>query len=99
MLNLSLELYLIVILLIEKKIDINATDSNGFNCLLALCRHYSQNNLVDLVRLLIKSGIDVNHESANRDTVFTILQGRDDIQDKAELVQLLTQSGKKSTFP
>ena len=50
----------------DDSVNINATDSkDGMNALLKLCRHYEHDNLIELVRPLIKRGIDVTATDPN----------------------------------
>jgi ankyrin repeat protein len=52
-------------LLIEKNIDVNCKNNDGWNALLTLCRNYHKENLIDIVRLLIGKNIDVNCKNNN----------------------------------
>ena len=46
-------------------IDVNAADRNGANALMALCEKYEHDCIIDIVRLLVVHGTDIN--ATNRD--------------------------------
>jgi ankyrin repeat protein len=55
----------IVRLLIEKNIDVNCKQNDGWNALLTVCRNYDKDNLIDIVRFLIEKNINVNCKTNN----------------------------------
>ena len=44
-------------------IDVNAVNHNGINALMALCSNYKHDNIIDIVRLLVENGININATS------------------------------------
>jgi len=50
----------IVLLLLEKDIDVHVTDEFGDNAIMVLCANYKHDDLIHIVRLLVERGIDLN---------------------------------------
>jgi len=77
--------------LIEKGVDLNATNIEGDNALHLLCRHYpGKENLIDLVRLLVDAGIDVQSRTlGGSSAVHILLENEDEIENVFDVVQLL----------
>lgn len=56
--------------LIERGIDVNATDPDGLNALHNICLNYKRKNLIYLIRLLEENSIDLKGESKEGHTAF-----------------------------
>jgi hypothetical protein len=50
----------IIRLLFEKEMDVNFKNNEGWKALYLLCRYYERENLFQIVKLLLRRGIDVN---------------------------------------
>ena len=53
----------------DESVDVNVKSPEKLKPLLQLCSYYPHNNLIDLVRLLIKRGVDVNARTPEGFTV------------------------------
>lgn len=52
-------------MVVEYCADPCCTSKDGWNATLLLCQHYSGRDLIDLIRLLIERGVDVNYRDDN----------------------------------
>jgi len=57
----------LVQLLIENGADVTANTLDGYNALHILCRKYEPDNLINIVRIFIDKGVDVNMARIQRD--------------------------------
>jgi ankyrin repeat protein len=60
-----------------------------------LCRSYKNDNLIDIIRLLIKNGIDVNCKNIYRNNALTILCPIYKNENLIDVIKLLIKSGFK----
>jgi len=82
-------------LLISSKIDVNAvySDDEGCNVLHVIFNSYKGNDLLDLVRLLIGAGTDVNTLNGAGWNVLHVICNSYDGKDLLDLVRLLVEAG------
>ena len=69
--------------MIENGIDVNNKDNNGRNALRYLCEYHKNENLLDIIQLVIKYGIEVTSETLN---YFSKNYNK---EDRNEILQLL----------
>ena len=77
--------------LIEKKIDLNARNIEGYNALHLVCRHHPEKkNLIDLIRFLVDAGIDAQSRTLRGFSVIHILWEKEGkIGNVSDIIQLL----------
>ncbi|EFX82937.1 hypothetical protein DAPPUDRAFT_315977 [Daphnia pulex] len=83
----------IINLFVEKGIDFNCKDKNGFNALTLLCENYENENLIDIIRLFIQKGIDVNcKDEYGRNALILVCEnyGKENLID---IIRLLIENG------
>ncbi|KAI9557852.1 hypothetical protein GHT06_014602 [Daphnia sinensis] len=76
-------------LLIQRGIDVNATDYNERNALHHLCRQGSSSSLNDAIQLLIQHGTRV---ISNGNDALSLLRKNDRIRDKDEILKCLEEA-------
>ena len=76
-------------LLIEKNIDLNATDASFRSVLHILCAEYTGSNLLEIVRLLVQSGIKLYLKDDDNKTAYDIMIELASFPIDSEIVQLL----------
>lgn len=76
---------------IEKKIDLNARNIEGYNALHLVCRHHPEKkNLIDLIRFLVDAGIDAQSRTLRGFSVIHILWEKEGkIGNVSDIIQLL----------
>lgn len=74
--------------LIEKKIDLNATDTSFRSALHILCAEHTDSNLLEVVRLLVQAGIKLHLKDDGEQTAYDIVFERGYPID-SDIVQLL----------
>ena len=81
--------------LIERGIDIHATDPNGVNALHNLCQYYVHENLVDLIRLLEKSNIDLQVKTNEGYSALRLLafDNPANFSSKRTVIEILSKEG------
>jgi ankyrin repeat protein len=81
----------IVQLLIEKNIDVNCKQDEGWNALHLVCYYYSKSRLFDLVRLLVQNKIDKKAETTGYEigTARSFLLNRFKEEEIKDVLQIL----------
>jgi hypothetical protein len=67
-------------------------DSDGSNALTILCQFYEKENVIEIIKLLIQCGIDVNCTDSDGSNAFTLLCEKYE-NGLIEIMDLLIQSG------
>lgn len=81
-------------LFIEHGVNVDHKDEReGLNALLLLCRHYHNDNLIDLVRLLFKSGIDIDCKGNDGWDALSLLCLKYNKNNLIDIIQLLVEHG------
>ena len=78
----------------EHQIDINATNSFGWNALISICYNFKSEILYDVIKILLEAGIDVNHIDQNGNTALTIVCSQYKRDNLIDIVCLLVQEYK-----
>ena len=79
--------------LLGKGVKVNAKTTNGWTALHQLCRLYTNENLVEIVRLLVENGADVNAKSLKGKTALHRLCENYTNENLVEIVRLLIEKG------
>ena len=58
-----------------------------------MCRQYPRNNLIDIFRLLIEKGADVNTKTKDGYGVVQLLRLNENISNPTPFIELLTRHG------
>ena len=82
----------IVRALIERDIDVNSKNDDGFNALLVLCLNYPHDNLIDIVRALIEKDADVNWTADGWNALLFLCRYYPH-RNLADVVQILVDKG------
>ncbi len=79
--------------LILRGVDVNTKDINEQNALHFLCQRNNNENLVDLVRLLVKYKVDVNAKDNHGQTALHLLCRYNQDKNVIDVVRLLVANG------
>ena len=86
------------ILLRNRDVDVTVKTFNGNNALHLLCSNNNSPQMMQVAQLLIENGVDVNDTNNKGRTALQYLQGRrDDLLNKAEMIELLISKGAPTT--
>ena len=82
-------------LLIEHRVDLKIKDPAGCNALIFLCSNYKGEQLIDILKLLVKNGIDVNAASNTQGWNALVFLSRNNKQHDAFIpaARLLVKAG------
>ena len=83
-------------LFLERGIDVNCKDLEGWNALMSLCQCYKHNynyKLIDVVRLFLESGIDINCKTKIGNNALYLLCRNYHKNDLLQIVELFLESG------
>ena len=88
------------ILLRNRDVDVTVKTFNGNNALHLLCSNINSPQMMQVAQLLNENGVDVNGTDNKGRTALQNLQGRrDDLLNKAEMIELLISNGATTTVP
>jgi hypothetical protein len=78
---------------LDRKIDINCKDDEGWTPLLILCRYYDKDNLIDIIRLFLneKFDLEINWRNNDRFNALHILCGHYTKDNLIDIIKLFLQ--------
>lgn len=83
--------YKLIYELLKNGCDVNITDNNGMNALIAC--GWSDIENIDVYETIIKNGCNINHQNNNNDTVLHILLKKFKKNINIDIIKLLLKSG------
>ena len=78
----------------DKRIDINHQNAQGWNALLLLCRYHTDENLIDLFRLLIQQGINLRIKTIHNWNVLLLLSRHYNNENLLDIARLYLNYNK-----